>query len=498
MDQNILYRRQYIFTNAGITTKFNWKSLSVKQEKRNWTLVYHPDLEVCLADNKKSRLLLLGYLIDPYHPAESNQEILERLVALNDFDKIVTATFSFSGRYILFYFSADECKVFLDATGFRELYYHVKEGLTWCSATPNILEEYTDIKLTMDEDIIQFRNSKELKESDNLWLGYETLYQDVLQLPPNLYYDLTKNRLTRFWPEKPVVKQDTDLVAEKLAFYMKNYMQSVANRYTIHLGITAGWETRLLLAASKEVMGKVFYYVNKTSKMGDKFRDLVIPKRLSKRFKFNLNILEISDDIDPEFEKIYFKNNILAHRKLLNVFYHGFRNQYDDTVVVTGAMANGLARIYYRLPSKQTVTAKAIAKIAGFKSRYARKALDLWLKESLKVVRDNHIDIMDLYQMEQDNSHWGSLTASEQNIVREEMRPFNSREVIRLFWSVEEKFRYQYYPEIYRKIIKILWKDLLKVKVNPSSKYYLYKILRFAGIEQIVYTVYKDFIFKRR
>jgi len=96
-----------------------------------------------------------------------------------------------------------------------------------------------------------------------------------------------------------------------------------------------------------------------------------------------------------------------------------------------------------------------------------------------------------LYQWEQDNAHWASLASSEQDIVREEIRPFNNRRLIEIIWSLDEKYRYQYNPIIYSKIIDILWKDVMKIPLNPSTKTYFYKLLRVLGIEREVYRYYK-------
>jgi hypothetical protein len=202
------------------------------------------------------------------------------------------------------------------------------------------------------------------------------------------------------------------------------------------------------------------------------------------------------NDIDESFQSVFYNNNILAHKKLLDVFYHAYKNSFDNAINITGTMGNGLARVYMRIPKRVKTNAETISKIIGYQNiDYIKKVLTIWLDDALDICNEYNINILDLYQMEQDNAHWGSLTASEQDIVREEMRPFNSRKLIYTFWSLEDKYRYQLNPVIYKKIIEKNWKQALSIPVNPSLRSNIIKILRFFNIEQPIYHLYKSLKF---
>jgi len=79
--------------------------------------------------------------------------------------------------------------------------------------------------------------------------------------------DLNSKGISRFWPNKALENQSPDNVAKKGAEYIRGCIQSAAERKSIHLGITAGWDSRVLLAASRNLSDKIYYYLNKPNGM---------------------------------------------------------------------------------------------------------------------------------------------------------------------------------------------------------------------------------------
>ena len=491
--EKLKFRRQYILTNGSVEGYGNWNKSTLQLYKENWTVLSHPDLEITQISDGDKSIILIGYIIDPQNPSYTNKDIISSFIQLKKLNEVIEATDNCNGRFILIFSDSSSIQLFNDATGFREVYYTTIKGKTWCASTPDILKEFLNLELVDSKEIIEFRNSREFIKNDNLWIGYETLVKGVKQLPPNHFLNLHSCKLFRFWPNKKIEYLKLDEAVERLSFLFKGFIEGACIRYKIHLGVTAGWDTRLILACSKDYRDKIFYYTNKTPALNGKNHDIKIPKELSRLLGFDINILDIPDNIDNTFKKIFYENNILAHDKLLNVFYYGYRNGFDDFFNITGAMGNGLARAYIRIPAGKKPDTNTVSKLVGYQNiDYAKKELFKWLNESVNICKKYGINIMDLYQMEQDNSHWGALTASEQNIVREEIRPFNSRNLINTFWSVKEKYRYQYNPVLYKKIIEKNWKQAISVPVNPSRKDIPFKLLRLIGIERYTFNLYRS------
>ena len=84
----------------------------------------------------------------------------------------------------------------------------------------------------------------------------------------------------------------------------------------------------------------------------------------------------------------------------------------------------------------------------------------------------------------------GGLSGSEQNIVREELRAFNNRELISTYLSLKDNCRHRDYPLGHVRIIEMLWNDLLKFKMD-IPRYGLKKFLRAFGLEILTDRIYQ-------
>lgn len=485
------YRRQFLLINKVISIFDGWGKLSIINQQIDYYIYYHPDLFIYHGTNDNFELILLGYILDPENPEYDNNAIFNDLLRNTSFESLISSIHKYTGRFVLIFNGKSDFKILNDATGFREVFYSLNDDTVCCASTPNIISEFMDVKKTKDKDILDFYQSPEFKK-DHMWIGCNTLFDGVLHLVPNHYLDLQLKRTFRFWPVKQLNRVSLEYCAKECAKILKGTITSAVNRYKLHIGLTSGWDTRLILSATKDYKDRIFYYVNKLAYFNSNSPDLAIPMKISKKLGFKLNIIETLQEVDPQFEKNFYNNNILSHAKLLPVFYEVYLRKWEDTYTVSGTMGNGLARIYIRLPKNVEITGENIARIVGFQNfPYAVRSLETWAADVKQKCKETNIDIMDLFEWEQDNANWASLASSEQDIVREEIRPFNNRKLIETFWSLDPNYRFQYNPATYKAIIKILWEDLLHFPFNPSRRTSFYSLLRSFGIERKIYYAYK-------
>jgi len=493
MSQKLLYRRQYVLSSFPISSIQGWLTDSFNFKNKNISLQYHPDLTYHREKVDSRELFILGYILDPANPGYDNCTILKNLLKNINYCDLVKALEKYNGRFVLIYKDQNNLNIVGDAVGFRQIYYfYTANGDFICGSTSNLISKLFNIPVTSDNNILSFYKSKEFKNSNHIWVGNQTLYDGIFQLLPNYYLDVPARKYVRYWPAEPITKIDADECAERCAGIIRGTFLSALNRYELHMGVTAGWDSRLLLSATRDFKDKIFYYVNKGPDHSTYLRDLEIPRKLSEKLGISINILEIDKEVDKKFSEIFFINEILARPQLMPIFYDAYKRKNDNKFTVSGTMGNGLARIYMRIPEGADLNGNSVAalsKLIG--SSYAVERLNQWVIEVKSVCSDYKIDIMDLYQMEQENPHWASLASAEQDIVRDEIRPFNNQELIRLFWSLEDHYRFQYYPLIYIKIMNILWKEVTDIPLNPSLKSSLYDILRQVGMDQKIYYYFK-------
>jgi asparagine synthetase B (glutamine-hydrolysing) len=156
--------------------------------------------------------------------------------------------------------------------------------------------------------------------SESAWIGNETPYEGIMHLPPNHYLDITGNKVERFWPYAERSKTKLSDAADIMATLLKGTYEAAVKRYKLHQGLTSGWDTRVLLAASRQHVKEIkFYFLAgfKNEKQGV-LRDRRVAVEIAEKTGIPLDIYNFNEvSTDPQFEKIFYANNILARPKLL-------------------------------------------------------------------------------------------------------------------------------------------------------------------------------------
>ncbi len=106
---------------------------------------------------------------------------------------------------------------------------------------------------------------------------------------------------------------------------IEGYMESITNRYEVMLPVTAGKDSRILLAAKKRFKEKVHYYINNPEHISDNIVDILVPRRLLADLNLDFNIQVPSSEEDDEFKKIYFHYNEYVTTEFFPIIY----NCYD-------------------------------------------------------------------------------------------------------------------------------------------------------------------------
>jgi hypothetical protein len=491
--ENLIFRRQFLISSKRLEFDKNWKTTSINKYSGKFFIYSHPDLEVTTTTSDSADIFMLGYIIDPYHPDRSNKEILDDLLKSDSFGKLVSNTESFGGRFVIVYNSKDGLHLFHDATGFREVFYYKSATEFACGSTPNILSTYLHIKKDEEAEINQFFNSSDFNTSEKIWIGTRTIFKDVYRLLPNHSINLIDKKVNRFWPDLIKSGKSLDEVAALLGEIISGTYSTAVKRYQLDHSLTSGWDTRLLLACSKNQVHNIKYYFYKGFKneKGKDSIDYLVTKQIADELNLKARFVQIGDiKVSSDFEKIFYSNNIMSRPKLLNAFYDSYVNKLENTMTVSGTMGNEIFRLMSSI-NRRVKDPHTIAKMVGYeKFPYIVNSINDWLNEANPLKDKGHI-LIDLFFWEQYIGNWGSLSAAEQDIVREELRPLNNRALISAFLSLEDKNRYRDYPQGYIKTIQLLWPELLKFDMDMPSKK-LKKALRAIGIEQLTDKVYQS------
>lgn len=124
---------------------------------------------------------------------------------------------------------------------------------------------------------------------------------------PNHYLNLKTGLCKRYWPNKPFQNLSLEEGLEKSSNILKALMKSASNRFDLTVGLTAGLDSRLVLAASKEISNKLSYTSLRQIDKPDNYPDIIIPSTLLSKLGLKHDIVKSSLIINDEFINIFKK-----------------------------------------------------------------------------------------------------------------------------------------------------------------------------------------------
>src|SRR3989304_5267483 len=156
--EKLLYRSQFILGPCFIEKFSSWEKIKINNLIH---LTVHPDLNTCQVFIKGKSITLLGYILDPNNPEDSDSDIVNKLShkIFDDEVNYFKQTYDFGGRWILIVDDGKEIRLFTDPAGTRQVMYTDKNYTKdlWCASQSGIIAEI--LNLGMDNEAVNFINS---------------------------------------------------------------------------------------------------------------------------------------------------------------------------------------------------------------------------------------------------------------------------------------------------------------------------------------------------
>lgn len=474
----IKYRNEYLITNTVIEIFEGWNSERFHDGALN--IHFHPDLPYASAEKDDIEISLLGYILDPDYPYYTNNDIVTTLSHYKTFNLFLKHTFRYAGRYVFIYKHSISTYIFSDPLGFRQVFYYQYNGHLWYASQPKLISHYVTLEKRSDEPFNDFVNSATFLTKDQAMIGDETTYEGVRHLLPNHCIDVRRRTTFRFWPNQPI--RETSL-KEAIAFaaeQTKGLLKSARQRYKLAIPFTSGWDSRLTVAASRDLKDDIYYYVTKYAHLNTTSADIRIPTKLSQYLKLNFSVLELDELIDDSFIQIYNTNYQLHQERYVRAHYSLYKKLQNKLVVSTGG--SEIIRGYYFDNPIPTISnsGKIYAALAGYpKIQYVIAQSDKWLNTSFSVAKDCNLSPVDLFYWEQRVGNWSAQVTALGDVYSETFSLFSCRDLLVTMMSVNYTHR-KYDNELYRCIMNELWPEILREPINPpaSAKAYIKDILR--------------------
>ncbi|MEX1014905.1 MAG: hypothetical protein WDZ80_07155 [Candidatus Paceibacterota bacterium] len=234
--------------------------------------------------------------------------------------------------------------------------------------------------------------------------------------------------------------------------------------------ITAGWDSRILLAASKDHFEKIKYYVFDQAKKDDP--DVNIPLKLSHKLGLNFHV-NPTDPLREDFLKILKKNFMFPRtlKKTEHIQFH-FDHHGEKGFININGNCSEVARYTYGYSSKKVTFDMVLTfSIYGNHFSYFEKRLKEWFKEAEVYSKEYNIYLLDLFYWEQRVGNWLSLWQAEQGIAIEEISPYNNGALLAALLQADSKKRRSPHYLFFRRLIEKLWPEVASEPFNPNKKY---------------------------
>ena len=427
------------------------------------------DLEVQQAEGETCRLTLLGFMLNWLQPESSNSDVLNNLAAVStSLDNCIKETFDLGGRWILIYQDNKEAGIFHDAGGLRQICYAKAAGEElWCASQPDLLAEAA--ALHPDSIALEFIDAMAERNPEYWWPGNRLPFQNAKILLPNHYLNLDDGRCQRYWPVTVQEHLPMDEVCRRAGDKLKGVIRAAANRFDLALGLSAGWDSRLLLAAAREVRDKLEIYTVQTARQGNRHMDVAVPRKLTHRLGLKHTQIVHRERESSRFSEMFNAHTWRPHSRFAAGVEADFEKYRYSRVAVIGNFSE-VAKLPYKMERKQNnvLSGNRLAHLIRMGDQaFAAKALDEWLA-TINV--SSGYQTLDLFYWEQRIGRWLAANCIEYDFGwKDVLVPFNIRSLICDLLACDEHYRNPSGPELYVAIIKLLWSDVLSEPINPRE-----------------------------
>ena len=474
-----LYHGQFLLGPSFVNHLEGWQRIAIDDRTK---LTVHPELATAQVSDKEKSLILIGCILDPNDPGASNDGILRQL--LNRYtgrSALIKATSVYGGRWLLIAANGLEKFLFNDALGLRQVFYTnpADTGSLWAMSQLGIGAEVLGLQL--DPQAVAFMESYAFRSHPEYrWPGEASPFKGLKHLLPNHWLDLDTGTSHRYWPIEPLARIGLEAAIERLSMLLPGMIRAAAQRFDLVLSITAGMDSRVVLAAARDIKDTHTFVSVQQGEMPHDHADLTIPGRLLDRLGLPHEVIHAAANMTPDFSHTFRRSVYLAHD------YYGpdaeaiLRRFSRTKATLTGSGAEvGRCSFRKELPwsDRRTITPAHLARLQRMdREPFALRHFERWLSDAEP---RHNVKLLDLFEWEQGHGNWLAMTQLEFDIAwREIITPYNCREVLTTLLGVDERYRRTPDYLLFRRVIEKLWPDVLQEPINPRPRQNLLQRLK--------------------
>jgi hypothetical protein len=467
--ERLLFRRQYVLGPRPYERFAFWKRVAIR---RDLFLTAHPDLHIEQVIAGGKSLTLLGFILDSRNPKSEDATVLEaifpELCSGSDPRLSLQCTNPLGGRWILIVDDGVRITLAGDALGQRPIYYNCQpvHGETWCGSQPGVIAEI--LQLAPSQQAKDFREAQIAAGQIEWWYPNDlSAYDEIKLVLPNHYLNLHSARTQRFWPRQRLTRIGVRRAAKEGARIIKALLAGAAKRFPLGALITAGWDSRVVFAATKDLESEVNYvtFVTQASQSGNP--DIDVPARLLPKFGKAHHLLRIPEAMHPAFAELFRQNVTPAHESYGALTQALYEDGQTFGVRVSGG---GSETVRQQLRPAgyeyERVTPDTLSRFAKARNEFAIAAFSQWLSG---IPANLDYDLLDLFYWEQKCGQWLAVGQVELDLGPESFTPYSCRTLLETLLATHRDYRLGPDYELYRVMLTELSAAVLIEPINPHK-----------------------------
>lgn len=473
--KRLQFRRQFLLGAEPFTPDEYWSCI---QLRRGLHLSVHKDLAVASAAHEQIAVTLVGHAIDPLHPNRDEPEILRSLIAdAVDLKSIIDSAAPLVGRWIIIVQNDRGTYLFTDPCSFRSVFYYPDGKNVWCASQPELIKTKCILSLNPDDALGSFLTDLRHLRMESAWIGTSTIYENCFHLMPNHFLHVESGRETRFYPSGPISEKKLADVIELSCAILQGTMSALVARYGVMVALTSGWDSRVLLAASRHVQDDLEYFVYSQSNVEESHPDIWLPRRIAESLGLNFNVKRAPDEL-PGWFVCLLSQSVTCARILPKTgpIYDKLING-ENRINVNGNGSEICRNFFDKFCERNVETVSAIdlaARMFGEEKAspsFVIREFQNW-KDGFTYQPAENLNIFDFLYWEQRLGNWGAQYPAESDIAVEEFSPFNCRLLIETLSSAPRRLRAAPDYLLYQDMMRHMWPEVLSFPFNPKRNDY--------------------------
>lgn len=401
--------------------------------------------------NEHGFALLLGYIVDAKGDALEERQLLDSFLSAiaADSRNVADCVCYWGGRWCLIYRTRNGINVITDTCGLKQVFYYTylqNGGITVASQARYVAETYYLKEYKQAKTYIEVAQKIDKEYS---WPLDGCLYERVKRLLPNHILKEDSNSVERI----PIIKLVSEDPASEMAQLLCTQMSNIQKKGKCAVTLTAGWDSRLVLAAADKKDTKLKPVTLLYLRANEDNLDVRVSREICDKVGLKHNVIPCSE-IRPTFKDEYFKHGETPHEYWMQMNQAVVDAGLGEYYWVKGS-CNEVLRASSGVLYSWQVSAKLLCKLFGLHyDEYSDAIISKWIGDAKPYCKQYGIGLLDLFYWEHRCGSWLAECLNESDIAGEMFSPFNCRAYIDVGLKVSYQKRVSPHYQLFETILE--------------------------------------------